>query len=150
MMAWLLGFLFGNWMLWLPAIAFLAVAIFFKDVKLIIFAVIALLAVGYVGTLRGDVAAAVKRADDAEAAELIWKTSSEKQNLAVEGWKAAAIQNAAALKRSEQRASAKAAAIPAATEKTMNTVIPSKSGEPTCEESMQWLATPERVQSFAW
>lgn len=150
MIAWLMGFLFGNWMLWLPVIAFLALGIFLKDIKLIAFGVVALLAVGYVGTLKGDLAAAEERAAAAEKATQQWKESSEKQNQAVDGWKLAAMQNAMALKKSEQRAAAKAAAIPAATDKTMNEVIPAKNGEPTCEENIQWLITPERLSRYSW
>lgn len=150
MIAWLMGFLFGNWMLWLPVVAFLVLGILLKDVKLIAFGVVALLAVGYVGTLKGDLAAAEDRATEAEANEQVWKTSSENQNKAVDGWKLAALQNAMALKNSEARAAAKAAAIPAATNKTMNEVILAKSGEPTCEENIQWLITPERLSRYSW
>lgn len=150
MIAWLMGFLFGNWMLWLPVVAFLVLGILLKDVKMILFGVVALLAVGYVGTLRGDLAAAEERAVTAEASAEKWRVSSENQNKAVDGWKLAALQNAMALKKSEQRAAAKAAAIPAATDKTMNEVIPAKNGEPTCEENIQWLITPERLSRYSW
>lgn len=150
MIAWLMGFIFGNWVLWLPVVAFLGLAIALRDVKLIVFGVVALLAVGYVGTLRGDVAAAEARAIAAEKAAEQWKLSSETQNKAIDGWKLSALQNAMALKKSEQRAAAKAAAIPAATDKTMNEPIPSKSGEPTCEENIQWLITPERLAQYSW
>lgn len=150
MIAWLFGFFIGNWILWLPAIIFLAVGILLKDPKLIVFGVIAMLAVGYVGTLRGDLAAAVNRAESAEAAEEKWEASSEKQNLAVEGWKAAAVQNAAMARAAEKRARVRAAEIPAATAVTLTENIPAKSAEPTCEESLQWLTTPDRLSRYRW
>ena len=149
-MMWITTFLFGNWMFLMPALGLLAVAIFLKDIKLIVVASAVLLLAGYIGTLKAELAVAERDRDAARTQAAGYKVSVEQQNIAVEGWKAAAIQNAAAVKKSEARARERASRIPTTTRAIMDAKIPSKSDEPTCEESIQWLITPERLQSFHW
>ena len=149
-MTWILAFLFGNWMFLMPALGLLAIAIFLKDIKLIVVASAVLLLAGYIGTLKAELAVAEKGRDAAQTQAAAYKVSVEQQNIAVEGWKAAALQNAAVVKKSEAKARELASRIPAATQVIMDAKIPSKSDEPTCEESIQWLIAPEQLQSLHW
>lgn len=150
MIAWALGFFIGNWHLWLPALAIVGVGVFLKDIKLIVFGVIALLAAGYVGNLKGELAHAEDRAAKAEASAKEWQASSAKQNEAIAGWQAAAVKNAELRSAAEKRARDLAAKIPTNTTATLTDNIPAKAAEPTCEESMQWLITPERLLHYSW
>lgn len=150
MIAWAAGFFLGNWALWLPALGFLGISILLKDIRLIVCAVVALVAVGYVGNLKGELAHAEDRATKAEDASKEWRASVDKQDEAIAGWKAAAVKNASLMRAAEKRALDLATKIPTNTAATLSENIPAKAAEPTCEESIQWLITPERLSHYLW
>jgi len=69
----------------------------------------------------------------------------EKQNLAVEGWKAAGVENARRAVAAEKAARQLAAKSQATTQAILQTAVPSD-----CPGAIEWLKSPSVLQSLSW